>query len=120
MKDAAQLRNALVQFTGTGTWWRHGLNRSMLYTDGVQYFAEQAGGGAYWFLDIVATELMDIHKREEFINIVMLVKDKSALITADDGNNNELWRRAIKYTDCPSGRWQFYLENKVVCLPSER
>jgi len=32
----------LAHFTGTGEWYRHGLNRRMLYTDGVQYLAEKA------------------------------------------------------------------------------
>ena len=39
----------LRQFTGTETWFRHPLARKVLYTEGVQYVAEQ--GGAYWLLD---------------------------------------------------------------------
>ena len=42
----------LQQFTGTEQWFRHGLNRKVLYTDGVQYVAEQAG--AYWLVDEIA------------------------------------------------------------------
>ncbi|MCK1641666.1 hypothetical protein IVA95_30015 [Bradyrhizobium sp. 157] len=42
----------LAHFTGTAEWYRHGLNRRMLYTDGVQYLAEK--GGAYWLLDKIA------------------------------------------------------------------
>ena len=42
----------LRQFTGTETWYRHPLARKVLYTEGVQYVAEQ--GGAYWLLDIIA------------------------------------------------------------------
>ncbi len=124
--NAAELQAGLCNFYGTEQWYRHGLNRNMLYTDGVKFFAENAGGGAYWFLDIVATELMQIHKKEEFINIVMTVHEDSlnihggARIVADDGNGRELWHRDIEYTDCPVGVWQFFLENQVVCLPSER
>jgi len=39
-------------FTGSENWYCHGINRSMLYTDGAQYLAEK--GGAYWLLDIIA------------------------------------------------------------------
>ena len=42
----------LRQFTGSDNWYRHGINRSVLYTDGAQFLAEQ--GGAYWLLDIIA------------------------------------------------------------------
>ena len=42
----------LVHFTGTETWYRHPLNKKVLYTDGAQYVAE--AGGAYWLLDEIA------------------------------------------------------------------
>jgi hypothetical protein len=45
-------RAALRQFTGTENWYRHGLVRSVLYTDGAKYVAESAG--AYWLLDEIA------------------------------------------------------------------
>src|ERR1035441_3065040 len=43
----------LRQFTGSENWYRHGINRSVLFTDGAKYVADQ--GGAYWLLDIIAT-----------------------------------------------------------------
>ena len=42
----------LRHFTGTESWFRHALVRDILYTEGVQYVAEQ--GGAYWLLDEIA------------------------------------------------------------------
>src|SRR5258708_38127287 len=42
----------LNQFTGTEQWYRHGLNRNVLFTDGAKYVADQ--GGAYWLLDEIA------------------------------------------------------------------
>jgi hypothetical protein len=107
------------QFTATEMWHRHVLNPKMLYTDGVQYFAENAGNGAYWLLDIMATELMDLHKKEPFLHIQMLVGGSAARIIADDGNGNEVWRREIEFTDCPEGVWRFYLTDNVLLLPSE-
>ena len=53
--DTQDLQRHLRQFTGSECWYRHNLNRNTIYTDGVQFFAENAG--AYWFIDIVATEL---------------------------------------------------------------
>ena len=46
MTNAATLTESqLRQFTGSENWYRHGINRSVLYTDGAQFLAEQ--GGAY-------------------------------------------------------------------------
>jgi len=42
----------LRQFTGSENWYRHGINRAVLYTDGAKYVADQ--GGAHWLLDIIA------------------------------------------------------------------
>jgi hypothetical protein len=42
-------KSDLAQFTGNETWYRHGINRNALYTDGAQHVAEH--GGAYWLLD---------------------------------------------------------------------
>lgn len=123
VKDPIELRNKLRNFTGTETWWCHGLNHNMLYTDGVKFFAENASGGAYWFLDIVATEIWPLQKREEFINIALTVKDSKAVIEADDGDKGSgrvvLFRREIDFTDCPEGEWRFWLTNNVMLLPSE-
>lgn len=119
MKDAIEFKHELKNFTGTETWWRHNLNRAMTYTDGVKFFAENAGGGAYWFLDVVATEVFPLLKDEEFIGVVLHSFDNKARLSADDGNGNKLWQRDIEYTDCPEGVWKFYLTNNVLLLPSE-
>lgn len=109
----------LHQFTGTETWYRHALVRAMLYTEGVKYFAESAGNGAYWFLDIVATELMPLLKEHPFIHIVLKSAGIWAALVAGDGNNNGIYQRLIESTDCPEGDWHFYLTNNVLLLPSE-
>lgn len=133
MKDAAELRAGLAHFYGTEQWFKHSLVPRMIYTEGVQFFAENAGGGAYWFLDIVATEVVALAKKEPFIHIKMVidkspkrqgVKPSQCFLVADDGNDNQLWSRTIAWTDCPEGIWDFYLEDNgeghvVMLLPSE-
>jgi hypothetical protein len=53
MTKAEKLTKAdLAQFTGSETWYRHAINRNVLYTDGAQFLAER--GGAYWLLDEIA------------------------------------------------------------------
>lgn len=110
-----------ANFYGTAQWYRHGLNRDLLYTDGVQFFAENGGyQGAYWFIDKVAFEYWPLLKTQDFLSIIMTVgKDSKATITVDDGNKHVLKTSKIEYTDMQPGIWKFYLTNNVLLLPSE-
>ena len=114
---SARLRADLTAFIGTENWHRHGINRSMLLTDGVRYFAETAG--CWWFLDIVATEVMRFHQLKPFLVVVLDVCDGVADIHVEDGNGASLWHRHIHFTDAPGGLWRFYLADSVMLLPSE-
>ena len=89
----------------------------MLLTDGVRYFAETAGG--WWFLDIVATEVMRFHQLKPFLVMVLDVCDGDADIHVEDGTGLRLWHRHIQFTDAPHGHWRFYLADNVLLLPSE-
>lgn len=113
----SEIRQALAQCTGTEQWYRHPLARACLFTDGTKTFCDMAG--AYWFLDIVATEVLAFQSREEFIVVTLAVADEKARITADDGNGRVFWSRDIEWTDCPEGEWKFFLQNRTVFVPSE-
>lgn len=118
MKDPAALRHALAIFTGTEGYYFNPF-RWMKYTDGVKFFAENAGNGAYWLLDILGTEMRPLTEKEEFLHIEFVVEDGHGTIHVDDGNDNELYGKNIDYTDCPEGKWEFYLTDNVLLLPSE-
>lgn len=111
----------LRQFTGTECWYRHSLYTKFLYTDGVQYVAEQ--GGAYWLLDkifacqICVPGLMD----EPFITWDLVLDDEGggAKLICTDGNNNKLYSETILFTDFSLKSIRFYFLNNVLLLPSE-
>src|SRR5215471_14079566 len=95
-------RGDLAHFTGSDQFYRHALNRRMLYTDGVQYLAEKAG--AYWLLDKIATlQLEPAIRGEEFQVWRLTVTDSRARLTCDDGNDNSapLYAEDIDFTDFP-------------------
>ncbi|OAI21758.1 hypothetical protein A1359_19055 [Methylomonas lenta] len=125
--DSAALSVALSQFTGTEQWYRHPLNRRMLYTDGVQYLAENGGQqGAYWVLDKVALEICPLldSKKQAFGALSLTVNpDQTAVMIVTDGNDQLLLRREMRYTDLQNGEWRFYLieegDHRVMLLPSE-
>ncbi len=130
------LQNALDQFHGTETWRRHPLNKKLLHTDGVEYFAEQAG--AYWFIDAIALGVYGnpgpipaaIPDQGRFGVVLLDVKDRKATIQVrsdydenDDTCGDVLWETPIEFTDAPDGLWKFYLvddgEHSVLMVPGE-
>lgn len=110
----------LAQFIGTEQYRFNPLYRWLKYTDGVHYFVNNAGGGAYWLLDIIGTELQGLAHKHSFMTVDLTVDDEShADIIVTDGNDRELWRRKIDWTDCPQGTWRFFLQSNVLMLTSE-
>jgi hypothetical protein len=110
----------LAQFTGSEQFFRHSLNRSVLYTEGAQYLAEHAG--AYWLLDEIA--FAQPHHaavaNEPFQVWTLNVRlDKTATLTCDDGNDNVVFTKQIPYTDFPLDTVKLYFANDVIHLPSE-
>lgn len=117
MTTAEKLQQELSQHYGTENYYKHPLNATMVYTDGVKAFAEAAE--AYWLLDIMATEVAALLETEEFLSIELIVAGGKAKLFADDGNSTILYVRDIEYTDCPTGSWKFFMTNDVLMLPSE-
>ncbi|NOU22268.1 MAG: helicase [Methyloglobulus sp.] len=119
--DSDGLKAELANYHGTDQWYRHMLVRDMLYTDGVQCFAENGGSqGAYWFIDIIATEYWRLLTKQPFMVIVLSVSDNStAVITVDDGNGRIITTKQIHYTDMQPGDWKFFLTDNVLLLPGE-
>ena len=78
----------LSSFIGSESFYRHCLGR-LLYTDGVQYLAENAG--AYWLINVVASYQ---HKRrvarEPFQLWTLKVDDrKRAIVTIQSDSDQE-------------------------------
>jgi hypothetical protein len=114
---STELQAGLDRFYGSETWFSHPLNRFFHYTEGVQYFATEAG--AYWLLDIIATEVFPFLKKEPFLHITAYSRDGKGSILVDDGNGMHVHYKSIDYTDLPEGSWHFYLTDNVLLLPSE-
>jgi hypothetical protein len=110
----------LDQFTGSENWYRHGINRKVLFTDGAKFLADRAG--AYWLLDEVAL-IQPYDKRvaaEEFQVWKLMVRpDRKATLTCDDGNGTIVFSKEIEFTDFPLDEVMLYFTNKVIHLPSE-
>ena len=119
--NSDELAVHLAQNTGTEYWYKHPVNKTLSYTDGVKAFAKEAGKqGGYWLIDLIALKYYSLLKKSEFLLIKLSVgKDKKALLSVDDGNENVLAQARINFTDVQEGEWKFYLTDKVLLLPSE-
>ncbi|MBO4221975.1 DUF6876 family protein [Bradyrhizobium neotropicale] len=108
----------LRQFTGTMVWFRHALNRAMLYTEGVQYLAEHAG--AYWLLDEIAiAQRYEPNVKDQPFQVWKLkVTSSTATLTCED-QGKILVSKHIDYTDFPLPEIELWVEGDVILLPSE-
>jgi len=111
----------LAQFTGSENWFRHNMNRGILYTDGAQYVAE--AGGAFWLIDEIAlaNRYQRWVKAEEF-QVWTLTRDKrgnDATLDCGDGNGNTVYSKRIPFPDFPLDTVKLFCEGGTILLPSE-
>jgi len=110
----------LRQFTGTETWYRHGLVRDILFTEGAKYVADQCG--AYWLLDEIAFAQRG-HRAvagEGFQVWKLTVQPgQTGTLACEDGNGNTVFSKVLDFTDFPEPGVQLWYTDKVILLPSE-
>jgi hypothetical protein len=109
----------LAQFTGTEHWYRHGLVRNLLYTDGVKHVAD--AGGAYWLIDEIAfaQRFETAVAAQPFQLWKLTVKHGVGVLTCEDGNGRRVSCKRIEYTDFPLPEISFYFTDNTILLPSE-
>jgi hypothetical protein len=119
-KTAKLNEEHLRQFTGSENWYRHGINRTVLFTDGAKYVADE--GGAYWLLDAIAIcQRYEKRVAQEAFQVWKLTvrSDRTATLVCDDGNDNIVYTQHIEFTDFPLDEITLYFANNVIHLPSE-
>ena len=105
----------LAQFTGSEHWYRHGLVRGILFTDGAKYVAD--AGGAYWLIDeiAIAQRFEKAVSVEEFQVWKLTVNsDRTAKLACEDGNGRTVFEKAIEYTDFPADGIELWFENSTI------
>ena len=109
----------LDHFSGTDVWYRHGVIRNVVWTEGVEYLAQH--GGAYWLIDEVATNQVIPAVRKEGFQVWTLTvsRDRTATLVCDDGNSRIVFSKAIEYTDFPLQMITLYCTDNVISLPRE-
>ena len=120
-----QLQAHLAQFTGSATFTRHGLARSVLMTEGVIFLADAAG--AHWLTDAIASYVHDPRSRREPFQVWQLSVDPQTrggrLVMTDGNTDTSIIEQALDYTDFPLEEITLWLvadgRHRVLMLPSE-
>lgn len=109
----------LRQFTGSEQWFRHALNRAVLFTEGAKYVADQVG--AYWLLDEIALAQSGVPavKAEAFQVWKLEVQGSRATLTCSNGNCADVYTKDIPFTDFPAPGITLWFTDNVILLPSE-
>ena len=118
MNSTQKLQSELSQFIGTEKYYR--ITSRHLLTDGTKYLAEQAK--CFWLMDAVASHLPK-YFADYFCVARLVVKDSSAVLKIDDGNDNVYATQQIEHTDFPLDEFKLYCsfdgEYWVIMLTSE-
>lgn len=120
MIDTENLSHELMHFTGSETWFRHGIVRNILFTEGAKYLADKAG--AYWLLDEIALGQRYEPRvaREGFQLWTLAVNaDQTGILTCEDGNGHVVYTKQIEFTDFPMKEIKLYFTDHTILLPSE-
>ena len=93
----------LDHFNGSEQFYRHGMVRHIIYTEGAAYLAE--AGGAYWLLDEIAlAQAFNRKVKAEPFQVWTLTRNASgsgAVLRCEDGNNGHIYTKRIPFTDFP-------------------
>ena len=119
-KTTTLSEHVLRQFTGSENWYRHGINRNVLFTDGAKHVADE--GGAYWLLDTIAIcQRHDARVAAEPFQVWKLSvhSDRTATLVCEDGNDNSVYTQHVEFTDFPLDEITLWFANNVIYLPSE-
>lgn len=119
-KTATLNEPALRQFTVSENWYRHGINRKVVFADGAKYVADE--GGAYWLLEAIAiAQSYENNVAAEGFQVWTLKvnDDRTANLVCDDGSDNIVYTQHIEFTDFPIAEIKFYFTENTILLPSE-
>jgi hypothetical protein len=115
----SEIRKTLSSCIGTANYYKTWPFGQVYYlTDGAKMMADMCQ--AHWLIFLILSYQRKIRGEEFQVWRLGKVIDHSATVTCTDGNNKELARQVIYYTDFPlSEGICLWLEGNVIYLPSE-
>ena len=122
IEEVEELESGLSGFYGTEGFHKLCILSDLLATDGVAYLCEKAS--CYWLFDAIASYQKACRKDAmlkdmQFWTLKVNLKKQSAVLICERDKGDVAFRQKIEYTDFPLSEIKFYVQNKVVMLPSE-
>ncbi|PIQ23106.1 hypothetical protein COW36_03525 [bacterium (Candidatus Blackallbacteria) CG17_big_fil_post_rev_8_21_14_2_50_48_46] len=93
---------------------------NVIITDGVKFLCEQTR--CFWLIDcIFSYQTLEQIAKEPFqvIDLTVDLEKQTGLIVVTDGNEIELTRQDLEYTDFPLANIRLYYTDQTVLLPRE-
>ena len=116
--EPVKLLADLNHFTGTTQWYRNPLFPKFLYTDGVQFLAENAG--CYWLIDYIFSHQINAKIKGVPFQVWTISTDGGqAVIKVEDGNKKVLKSFEPIYSDFPFKEYTLWFTDNVLLLVSE-
>lgn len=114
----AQIAYQLQGFTGSECFYR--MYPNVVITEGVKFLCENAK--CFWLIDaIYSYQTLKQVAQEPFqvIDLAVELEKHTGLIVVTDGNEVELTRQSLEYTDFPLAKIRLYYTDQTVLLPRE-
>lgn len=103
---------------GTEQWYK--IYPNVLITDGIKFICDV--GEAYWLIDTIFAVQNENEVKNQVFQLYELevnLETHSAELKVTDGNEKQLYRQEIPYTDFPLPKFKCYYTDNTVLLPSE-
>ncbi|MDR1020434.1 MAG: hypothetical protein LBL73_06725 [Synergistaceae bacterium] len=120
MDSPESIRNVLGCCTGSENYWKVFPNDGApKITDGVKAMVEMCG--AFWLVTAVASwQIKDRVRKEPFQVWKLALDSGGAILIGEDGNDKEIARQEMEYTDFPLPEGiTLYFTDGILLLPSE-
>lgn len=117
-RKPTRTKAAPKQIIGSKTYYQHGLNPTILYTEGVHHFAETAD--VFWLVSEIAILQVFRHISDiAFQRWTLTINpDQSATLVCMDRMNTVVCRKHIKCVDAPQETITLLCVSNCIMLPS--
>jgi hypothetical protein len=121
MMEPGKLKNGLLNFKGSEVFYQYEvLWVEFVYTEGIKFLCDNAE--CYWLMNLIASWQHEIKEEDRVFQVWELKKvtGNGWLVLCTDGNNRELCRQELAYSDFPlPGIIVWLVDGGVLMLPYE-
>ncbi len=116
--DVRQFESALQGFTGSTQWFQDPCLPGLQFTEGVKYFIEQTQ--AVPVLIVAHQQALPEQDKHGFLSLVFEQAERQhCTFLLQDGNYGVIFSAVLHIAELPPGKWEFWMEQGVLYLPSE-